>query len=138
MNVQQVFTSSLTDELQKNIERRKGMKYKVGDKVKYRTPFGLFECEIIEVINSLKGYTVLHKDKKTTYVDEESLTLISTHEDTIMHLNELNSIKTRQLDELMRFIAHIQPKAHKEYLSHHLSDVQLIDGILYHVRKGNK
>lgn len=58
------------------------------------------------------------------------------HEQTIIHLNELNSIKTRQLDELMRFIAHIQPKAHKEYLEHHLSDVQLIDGILYHVRKG--
>ena len=58
-----------------------------------------------------------------------------THEQVIIQLTELNALKTRQLDELMKFIAHIQPKAHKEYLEHHLSDVQLIDGILYHVRK---
>ena len=58
------------------------------------------------------------------------------HDQTILHLNELNALKTRQLDELMKFIAHLVPKAHKEYLSHHLNDVQLIDGIMYHVRKG--
>ena len=58
------------------------------------------------------------------------------HESVILQLTELNALKTRQLDELMKFIAHLVPKAHKEYLSHHLNDVQLIDGIMYHVRKG--
>ena len=58
------------------------------------------------------------------------------HDQTILHLNELNSIKTRQIEDLMKFIAYLVPKAHKEYLSHHLNDVQLIDGIMYHVRKG--
>ena len=58
------------------------------------------------------------------------------HELVILQLTELNALKTRQLDELMKFIAHLVPKAHKEYLSYHLNDVQLIDGIMYHVRKG--
>ena len=58
------------------------------------------------------------------------------HELVILQLTELNALKTRQLDELMKFIAHLVPKAHKEYLTHHLSDIQLIDGIMYHVRKG--
>lgn len=66
----------------------------------------------------------------------ESIKIVYTHEDTIINLNELNSIKTRQIEDLMKFIAHLVPKAHKEYLSHHLNDVQLIDGIMYHVRKG--
>ena len=58
------------------------------------------------------------------------------HELVILQLTELNALKTRQLDELTKYIAHLVPKAHKEYLSHHLNDVQLIDGIMYHVRKG--
>ena len=67
-------------------------------------------------------------ETKTIRIDEK-------REVKIVRNHEL-VIKTRQLDELMKFIAHLVPKAHKEYLSHHLNDVQLIDGIMYHVRKG--
>lgn len=62
------------------------------------------------------------------------------HEQIIIQLTELNATKTRQLDELMRFIAYLLDgdiiKSSKEYLTTKLSDVQLVDGILYHVRKG--
>ena len=76
-------------------------------------------------------------ETKTIRIDEkQEIKIVRNHESVILQLTELNSIKTRQLDELMKFIAHLVPKAHKEYLSHHLNDVQLIDGIMYHVRKG--
>lgn len=76
-------------------------------------------------------------ETKTIKIDEKrEIKIVRNHESVILQLTELNALKTRQLDELMKFIAHIVPKAHKEYLSHHLSDVQLIDGIMYHVRKG--
>jgi len=29
------------------------------------------------------------------------------HEQTIIHLNELNALKTRQIEDLMKFIAHV-------------------------------
>ena len=74
---------------------------------------------------------------KTIRIDEkQEIKIVRNHESVILQLTELNALKTRQLDELMKFIAHLVPKAHKEYLSHHLNDVQLIDGIMYHVRKG--
>ena len=76
-------------------------------------------------------------ETKTIRIDEkQGIKIVRNHESVILQLTELNSIKTRQLDELMKFIAHLVPKAHKDYLSHHLNDVQLIDGIMYHVRKG--
>ena len=76
-------------------------------------------------------------EAKTIRIDEKrEVKIVRNHESVILQLTELNSIKTRQLDELMKFIAHLVPKAHKDYLSHHLNDVQLIDGIMYHVRKG--
>ena len=74
----------------------------------------------------------MFEDVETKQIDHELVVLQSV----ILQLTELNALKTRQLDELMKFIAHLVPKAHKEYLSHHLNDVQLIDGIMYHVRKG--
>ena len=76
-------------------------------------------------------------ETKTIRIDEKrEVKEVRDHESVILQLTELNALKTRQLDELMKFIAHLVPKAHKEYLSHHLNDVQLIDGIMYHVRKG--
>ena len=76
-------------------------------------------------------------ETKTIRIDEKrEVKEVRDHESVILQLTELNALKTRQLDELMKFIAHLVPKAHKEYLAHHLNDVQLIDGIMYHVRKG--
>ena len=94
--------------------------------------YGKVNEEKLELVKEEK--TEIRIDKSTLI--SESIKVLYTHEDTIMHLNELNALKTRQLDDLMKFIAHLVPKAHKDYLSHHLNDVQLIDGIIYHVRKG--
>lgn len=112
------------------------MKYKVGDKVFVQN----YMWEITEIFGeTYEGSAVVNKNLISTFNDkhiESSENKKLNHDQTILHLNELNALKTRQLDELMKFIAHLVPKAHKEYLSHHLNDVQLIDGIIYHVRKG--
>ena len=124
------------------------MKYKVGDKLFYKgsewevKDFWVSELDGWDTYKIIKGnlMTVVNDfqyQEKFIRVDELLKTKKSLdHDQTILHLNELNALKTRQLDELMKFIAHLVPKAHKEYLSHHLNDVQLIDGIMYHVRKG--
>lgn len=139
------------------------MKYKVGDKVRVRQwddmvkEFGLnwagaiqkevkgqsFTSSMKEFcrkeINIEKVYREDYSSNGWLWEDwmfEDVIEQQIDHESVILQLTELNSIKTRQIEDLMKFIAHLVPKAHKEYLSHHLNDVQLIDGIMYHVRKG--
>jgi hypothetical protein len=65
------------------------------------------------------------------------------HEDTIMHLNELNTSKTRKLERLMKFIAKDYSITHdlgydltRETLMYELKDEDLVNEIMYHVRKG--
>lgn len=131
------------------------MKYKVGDIVSVKGKNGIYKILKAESCNGIGSEIGIRlnryfleqiSDKSIVVIRDERLLeehrveipkqTTLNHESVIIQLTELNALKTRQLDELMKFIAHLVPKAHKEYLSHHLNDVQLIDGIMYHVRKG--
>ena len=151
------------------------MKYKAGDKVKVKEWKDLeLEYKVNEdgEINFDAGFTsemsefcgkelVIKKLCDDSYIclgnkwkwqdwmfEDESKSKSLDYEQIIIQLTELNALKTRQLDDLMRFIARVVIKEtettpdvtdqmKRDYLLHHVKDIQLVDGILYHIRKGN-
>jgi hypothetical protein len=72
-----------------------------------------------------------------------AITETKNHEDTILHLNELNTSKTRKLERLMKFIANdyeitmdLDRDLIRETLMKELKDEDLVNEIMFHVRKG--
>jgi hypothetical protein len=120
------------------------MKYKVGDKVVVQD----YEWEITKIYDeTYEGKATLNKNLISTFNDshidfyerKESLDL----ETTILNLNELNTSKTRKLERLMKFIAKDYSITHdlgydliRETLMEELRDEDLVNEIMYHVRKG--
>ena len=120
------------------------MKYKAGDKVIIQN----HEWIIIQVnedsydINSTKNkylYSTI-TDKHIALFEKKT----PTHEDTITHLNELNTSKTRKIERLMKHIAKgfnitpvcITTDKIRSFLIESIKDEDLVNEIMFHVRKG--
>jgi hypothetical protein len=86
------------------------------------------------------------KETSSIRIDESQIVKQSKSldlETTILNLNELNTSKTRKLERLMKFIAKDYSITHdlgydltRETLMYELKDEDLVNEIMYHVRKG--
>lgn len=119
------------------------MKYKVGDKVVVQG----YEWKIIEIHGEAYiGKSINNKYLISTFEDKDiglNEKNKPTHEDTIMNLNELNTAKTRQIERLMKFIAKdyeiimdFDRDLIRETLIKEIRDEDLVNAIMYHIRKG--
>ena len=120
------------------------MKYKVGDKkwlieehekTEIRIDDSNFDPRIIKkgIIGSFRI-----DDIRNVVIKE-----VKNHESTIINLNDLNTAKSRQIERLMKFIAKdytitndLDYDLIRETLLKDIRDEDLVNAIMYHVRKG--
>jgi hypothetical protein len=76
------------------------MKYKVGDKGYYLTPFGKFECVIIEVISNLKAYKVETDSIHVTYLPEHDFKIKSIAQEMFEKLGYTIDVRTSDYLEI--------------------------------------
>jgi len=138
------------------------MKYKVGDKAKVKEWGDLeLEYEVDEYGEILYGAGFFEemreycgKEVEIEYIGmdeylchdndflwqdwmfEDVETKQIDHELVILQLTELNALKTRQLDELMTITNDLDYDLIRETLLKDIRDEDLVNAIMYHVRKG--
>ena len=83
-------------------------------------------------------------ETKTIRIDEnQEIKIVRNHEATIINLNDLNTTKSRQIERLIKFIAKdysitndLDYDLIRETLLKDIRDEDLVNAIMYHVRKG--
>lgn len=119
------------------------MKYKVGDKVFYKGVEWQVNDSWVNKISGWDTYKLKNGDSQTVVSDFQFQERKIDYESTIINLNELNTTKSRQIERLMKFIAKdysirndLDYNLIRETLLKDIRDEDLVNAIMYHVRKG--
>ena len=119
------------------------MKYKVGDKVFYKGVEWQVNDSWVNKISGWDTYKLKNGDSQTVVSDFQFQERKIDHESTIINLNDLNTTKSRQIERLMKFIAKdysitndLDYDLIRETLLKDIRDEDLVNAIMYHVRKG--
>ena len=121
---------------------------KFEDDIKVDCVNGTIKVNGVDVFKAIEG-TLPNFNKwvkpelKNGWVEIELGDKVTNHESTIINLNELNTTKSRQIERLMKFIAKgysitndLDYDLIRETLLKDIRDEDLVNAIMYHVRKG--